>query len=65
MTLNLIAAMALPVILYASEALPLTKAIVKTREHPWSRVFMKIFGTFSEHIVANVNYIQALNLWNI
>ena len=50
-TLNLIAAMALPVILYASEALPLTKAIVKTREHPWSRVFMKIFGTFSEHIV--------------
>ena len=50
-TLNLISSIALPCLLFAVEALPLTKAIVKVLEHPWSRVFMKLFWTFDNEVV--------------
>jgi hypothetical protein len=45
--------MALPCLLYAIEALPLTKTNLRNIEHPWSRVFMKIFSTFDVKIVAD------------
>ena len=34
-TLHLISSIALPCLLFAVEALPLTKAVVKVMEHPW------------------------------
>ena len=51
MTLNLVSSMALPCLLYAIEALPLSKTNLRNIEHPWSRVFMKIFSTFDAKIV--------------
>ena len=51
-TLNLISSVALPCLLFAVEALPLTKAVIKVLEHPWSRVFMKLFWTFNNEIIA-------------
>jgi len=55
-TLNLVSSVALPCLLYAVEALPLTKAFLKVIEHPWSRVFMKLFSTFDAEIVSQCQY---------
>jgi hypothetical protein len=55
-TLNLIWSIAVPCLLYASEALPLTRANLIVLEHPWSRVFMKIFGTFDNNTVRYCQY---------
>jgi hypothetical protein len=49
--LSLAFSIALPCLLYAQEALPLTKAICKTIELPWSRAFMKIFSTFDIKVI--------------
>ena len=38
------------------EALPLTKTNVKVLEHPWSRVFMKLFWTFDNEVVRQCQY---------
>ena len=53
MTLNLISTIALPCLLNAVEALPLTKTVLRSIEHPWSRVFMKIFQTFDAAIITD------------
>jgi len=56
-TLNLISSVALPCLLYAQEALhPLTKTSAKSIEHPWSRVFMKVFNTFNNKIVTQCQF---------
>jgi len=55
-TLNLISSVALPCLLFAVEAQPLTKAVIKVLEHPWSRVFMKLFWTFNNEIIAQCQF---------
>ena len=55
-TLNLISTIALPCLLYATEALPFNVTLFKELEHPWSRVFMRVFGTFSNETVFNCKY---------
>ncbi len=50
-TLNLVSSIALSCLLFAVEALPLTKAVIRVLEHPWSRVFMKLFWTFDNEVV--------------
>jgi hypothetical protein len=55
-TLKLISTIALPCLLFAQEALPMTKSYTKALEHPWSRAFMKIFCTFNELIVRQCQY---------
>ena len=55
-TLHLISSIALPCLLFAVEALPLTKAVIKVLEHPWSRVFMKLYWTFDMEIVTQCQY---------
>jgi Reverse transcriptase (RNA-dependent DNA polymerase) len=55
-TLNLISSIALPCLLFAVEALPLSKSVIKSIEHPWSRVFMKIFMTFDAKTVTGCQY---------
>ena len=69
-TLNLIYNIALPCLLYAQEALPLTtKSVTKTIEHPWSRVFMRLFGSWDNKIVAQcqfyTNYLPLEHLINL
>ena len=55
-TLHLISTIALPCFTYAQEALSLTKTYIKSLEHPWSRVFMKLFTTFNEDIIHQCQY---------
>ena len=55
-TLNLISTIAVPCLLFAVEALPLTKTVLKILEHPWSRAFMKIVWTFSNEVVAQCQF---------
>ena len=55
-TLHLISTIALPCLAYAQEALPLTKTYLKSLEHHWSRVFMKLFTTFNENVVRQCQY---------
>ena len=43
--------MSLPSLLYAVESLPLKNAFLRAIEHPWSRVFMKVFSTFDANTV--------------
>ena len=54
-TLNLISSIALPSLLFAVESLSLTKTVLNTLEHPWSRVFMKVFRTYD---ATTVKYCQ-------
>ena len=61
---------ALPCLLYAQEALPLTtKSVTTTIEHPWSRVFMRLFGSWDNKIVAQcqfyTNYLPLEHLINL
>ena len=50
-TLNLVSSIALPCLLYATEAVPYNNTMFKALEHPWSRIFMKIFSTFDAAVV--------------
>lgn len=54
--LNLISYIALPCLLFAVKALPITKTVIRVIEHPWCRVFMKLFWTFDNKIVAQYQY---------
>jgi hypothetical protein len=54
--LNLISSIALPCLLYNTEALPLNITTAKELDHPWSRVFMRIFGTFNLNIIRQCQY---------
>ena len=51
MTLNLVASVALPCLLYAVESMQLNNVSIKCLEHPWTRVFMKVFTTFDNNTV--------------
>ena len=55
-TLNLIHSMSIPSLLFAIEVLPLSKSILKSMEHPWSKVFMKIFSTFDAKSISLCQY---------
>ena len=55
-TLNLVSTIALPCLLFAIETLSLSKTVLRTIEHPWSRVFMKLFNTFDTNIVLQCQY---------
>ena len=55
-TLNLVSSMSLPSLLYAVEALSLNSAFLRAVEHPWSRVFMKVFSTFDAGTVLMCQY---------
>jgi len=50
-TLHLIYTISLPCLLFATEALNLLKTLIDTLEHPWTRVFMKVFNTFDSNVV--------------
>ena len=68
-TLNLTYNIALPCLLYA-QALPLTsKSVTKTIEHPWSRVFMRLFDSWDNNIVTQcqyyANYLPLKNFINL
>ena len=55
-TLHLASSIALPCLLYAIEAVPFTKSFLKSLDHPWTRIFMKVFNTFDSEIVLNCQY---------
>ena len=42
--------------MFAIEAIPLNQTILRTLEHPWSRVFMKLFSTFDAKTVLYCQY---------
>ena len=50
-TLHLVYSIALPILLYACEAIHLFKTQLISLEHPWSRCFMKILSTYDAVIV--------------
>ena len=55
-TLQLASSIALPCLLYAVEAIPFTKSFLNSLEHPWTRIFMKVFNTFDSETVLNCQY---------
>jgi hypothetical protein len=55
-TLHLTSTIALPCLTYAQEALSLNKTYLKSLEHPWSRVFMKLFTTYNENVIHQCQY---------
>jgi len=55
-TLNLVSSIALPCLLYAIEAFNYNSTMFKALEHPWSRIFMKIFSTFDVTVVLQCQY---------
>ena len=55
-TLNLVSSIALPCLLFATEALPLTKTTMKVVEHPWSRISMKTFSTLDLETIRQCQY---------
>ena len=55
-TLYLVHSIALPTLTYGLEALSLTKTQILSLEHPWSRVFMKLFKTFNLTVIQQCQY---------
>ncbi len=55
-TLHLVHSIALPILTYGLEALSLTKTQLLSVEHPWSRMFMKLFKTFNLAIIQQCQY---------
>jgi len=55
-TLELISTIALPCLLYAIEAIPFTKSFLRTLDHPWTRVFNKIFNTFDADVILSSQF---------
>ena len=69
-TLKLVFTIALPCLLYAQEAMPMSKSYIKSLEYPWTRVFMKVFWTFSNdslsfNIVNSSQGIYLSSIWYI
>ena len=66
-TLKLIFSIALPVLTYALEALSLSKLDLLVLEHPWTRMFEKIFKTFDKEVVKQcqmrTGYLTVLNYY--
>ena len=52
-TIQLMTAIALPILTYALEALALNKTEIISLEHPWTRCFEKVFNTFDKLVVNN------------
>src|SRR5579862_4807609 len=55
-TMHLVSSIALPSLLFATEAVPQNKSFIKCIEHPWSRAFMKVFNTYDHNIVNECQY---------
>ena len=68
-SLNLIATISLPCLMYAIEAQCLNKTFISSLDHPWSRVFMKILATYSMNSVREsqyyLNYLPMLHMINL
>jgi hypothetical protein len=54
-TMELVSSVSLPILLYGAESLCLNKSDTARLEHPWSRIFMKVYATFDNNVV---NYCQ-------
>jgi hypothetical protein len=54
---KLVHSIALPILTYGLEALSLTKTQLLSVEHPWSRMFMKLFKTFNLAIIQQWQYL--------
>ena len=50
-TVNLIASIARPILMYSVEALSLTKSELTSLNHPWTRSFEKLFYTFDKAVI--------------
>ena len=50
-TLKLIHSIALPMLTFSLESMPLTKNQINSFGHPWTRIFMKVLSTFNSTIV--------------
>jgi len=59
-TLHHVQSIALPTLTYALEILSVTKTHMVSIEHPWSRMFMKLFKTFNLPIVQQCQYYSKL-----
>ena len=55
-TLKLISTIAVPCLLYAIEAVPFNKSFLRSLEHPWTRVFNKIFTTFDADTILGCQF---------
>ena len=55
-TLYLVHSIALPTLTYGLEALSLTKTQILSLEHPWSRMFMKLFKTFNLAVIQQCQF---------
>ena len=55
-TLNLTSSIALPCLPYAAEAMPINNALIRSLEHPWTRVFMKTFTTFDSNTIIQCQF---------
>lgn len=50
-SLHLTNSISVPCLTYGMDALELSKTVIRELEHPWSRVFMKIFNTFNMSVI--------------
>jgi len=49
--MQLISSVALPILTFGTEALDFTKTQTISLEHPWTRIFMKVYSTFDSQTV--------------
>ena len=55
-TLRLIHSIALPMLTFGLESMPLTKTQINSVGHPWTRIFMKVLSTYNLAIVQQCQY---------
>ena len=55
-TLKLISSIALPILMYSLEALPLNKSELISLNHPWIWSFEKLFNTFDKNVVKQCQF---------
>ena len=58
-TLQIASSIAIPCLLYALEVIPFTKSFLSSFEHPWTRIFMKVFNTFDSESISGCQYLFA------
>ena len=59
-TLHLVHSIALPTLMYGIESMSLIKTQLTSLEHPWTRIFMKIFVTFDFNVVRQCQFFSGL-----
>ena len=63
-TLKLISTIAVPCLMYAMEAVPFSKSFLRALEHPWTRVFNKIFASFDANTILGCQFFRVINPWS-